>query len=444
MGRNARSVYIMFSQLLGKYLVDKKVLTDVQLREVLSEQAQARVKLGTIAVAEKLLTEKQAEEINHLQTQMDKRFGDIAIEQGYLTGDQLKELLDKQGNAAMKFIQILTEKKYVDISELDKYLTAFGAEMGFTAEEMKALKNDDIEATVKYFVPDDAPEYVAGIVGLALRNIVRFVTSDFYMDKAYKADGFDYSYIMGQHTVGDHKVYLGFAADKDTSGILELAKGFADDDFVKLDDAAMDAVCEFANMNDGLFASELSDKGIEIDMEPPVVYVDGHAKGTFYIMPVYVAGKHFNMCIAIDSDVDLGDNEYHVMTGKTQSDVDMSSAKAGVLIVDDSMLIRRMLRALLEDNGYAVVGEAADGEEAVEEYKRLKPDIVTLDITMPRLDGVGALAQIMEYDNDAKALMITAAGQKQKVVEALKLGAKAFIMKPFDKEDVLKNFDKLQ
>ena len=113
-----------------------------------------------------------------------------------------------------------------------------------------------------------------------------------------------------------------------------------------------------------------------------------------------------------------------------------------MLIVDDSMLIRRMLRALLEDNGYAVVGEAADGEEAVEEYKRLKPDIVTLDITMPRLDGVGALAQIMEYD--AKALMITAAGQKQKVVEALKLGAKAFIMKPFDKEDVLKNFDKLQ
>ena len=72
----------------GKYLVDKKVLTDVQLREVLSEQAQARVKLGTIAVAEKLLTEKQAEEINHLQTQMDKRFGDIAIEQGYLTGAQ--------------------------------------------------------------------------------------------------------------------------------------------------------------------------------------------------------------------------------------------------------------------------------------------------------------------------------------------------------------------
>ena len=69
--------------------------------------------------------------------------------------------------------------------------------------------------------------------------------------------------------------------------------------------------------------------------------------------------------------------------------------------------------------------------------KRLLKNI-TLDITMPRLDGVGALAQIMEYDNDAKALMITAAGQKQKVVEALKLGAKAFIMKPFDKEDVLK------
>ena len=79
----------MFSQLLGKYLVDKKVLTDVQLREVLSEQAQTRVKLGTIAVAEKLLTEKQAEEINHLQTQMDKE------ENGYRTN--LMELNPQTG-----------------------------------------------------------------------------------------------------------------------------------------------------------------------------------------------------------------------------------------------------------------------------------------------------------------------------------------------------------
>lgn len=429
----------MFSQLLGKYLVENNVLTDAELRGVLSEQAQARVKLGTIAVADKLLTESQAEEINHLQTQMDKRFGDIAVEQGYLTEEQVESLLARQGNNAMKFIQLLTEKKYVGISELDKYLTEFQKEKGFSAQEMKALKDDDIDVIVPLFAFSSKP-YVTDIAGLVLRNIMRFVSTDFYIDRVQKVDSFDYSYIMGQKSVGDNTVYLGFAAKDSADGLLELASGFSGEGFDRINDAAIDAVCEFANMNDGLFASELSEKNVDIDMEPPFVYVNGQAAGQAYVMPVNVNGKELYVYIAVDSDVVIGDTPYQVQTEKLESTVQAESSKGTILIVDDSQLIRRMLRALLEDNGYAVIGEAANGQEAVEEYKRLKPDVVTLDITMPKLDGVGALKGIMEYDADAKVIMITAAGQKQKVVEALKLGAKAFIMKPFNKEDVLKNF----
>lgn len=430
----------MFSQLFGKYLVEKKVLTETQLRNLLSEQAQARVKLGTIAVAEKLLTQKQADEINHLQTQKDMRFGDIAVEEGYLTQEQVKMLLDKQGNASMKFIQLLTEKEYIDIAELDKYLTGFAKDKELTTEQLKAIKSDDIDATMRYFIPDAAP-YVVETAGLVLRNIVRFVSLDYYVDKAYQTDGFSYSYIMGQHTVGDHRIFLGFAADSDKDGIIELAQGFSKEKFQGVEDAAMDAVCEFANMNDGILASELSKDDINVDMEPPVVYVDGQAVGSFYIVPVYVNGKHFNMCIAVDCDVMLGDNRYHISSVKKETTEDVSGKKAKVLIVDDSMLIRKMLRKLLEENNYAVIGEASDGIEAYEMYRKLSPDIVTLDITMPRLDGVGALEKIKEFDSEAKAVMITAAGQKQKVVEALKLGAKAFIMKPFDNDDVIKNFE---
>lgn len=96
-----------------------------------------------------------------------------------------------------------------------------------------------------------------------------------------------------------------------------------------------------------------------------------------------------------------------------------------------------MLRALVEDADYAVVAEAGDGEAAIEAYKQNKPDLVTLDITMPKMDGIEALKHIMEIDPAAKVIMITAAGQENKLIEAIKIGAKRFITKPFEKKEVL-------
>ncbi|MDD6797295.1 MAG: response regulator [Clostridia bacterium] len=119
-------------------------------------------------------------------------------------------------------------------------------------------------------------------------------------------------------------------------------------------------------------------------------------------------------------------------------------SKGTVVIVDDSALIRKMLRGLLEADGYTVVGEAVNGEEGVAEYKKNKPDIITLDITMPVMDGLEALKQIMEYDKEAKVIMITAAGQQQKVITALKLGAAKFMMKPFNKDEVIGAFEELR
>ncbi|MCQ2535451.1 MAG: response regulator [Lachnospiraceae bacterium] len=111
------------------------------------------------------------------------------------------------------------------------------------------------------------------------------------------------------------------------------------------------------------------------------------------------------------------------------------------MIVDDSSLIRKMLRQLLEKNGYAVVAEAVNGQEAVDIYPDVKPDLVTLDITMPVLDGVEALKKIKGIDKDAKAIMVTAAGQQDRVVDAIKNGAAAFVTKPFDENDLLKNLE---
>ena len=108
-----------------------------------------------------------------------------------------------------------------------------------------------------------------------------------------------------------------------------------------------------------------------------------------------------------------------------------------VLIVDDSRTSRKVLREILERAGYSIVGEAVNGQEGFDEYMKLKPDIVTMDITMPVLDGIDSLKLIREADPNAKVVMITAAGQKHKMMEAVKLGAAEFVAKPFVEETVI-------
>lgn len=116
---------------------------------------------------------------------------------------------------------------------------------------------------------------------------------------------------------------------------------------------------------------------------------------------------------------------------------------ATVLMVDDSKTSRRILRATLERGGFTIVGEASNGEEGYIKYKELKPDIVTMDITMPSMDGIESLTLIKKVDSDAKVVMITAAGQKEKMVEALKRGAEEFITKPFEDDKVLETLNRV-
>ena len=116
---------------------------------------------------------------------------------------------------------------------------------------------------------------------------------------------------------------------------------------------------------------------------------------------------------------------------------------ANVLIVDDSRTSRRMLRALVEELGYTVVDEAVNGEEGFIKFKELNPDLTTLDITMPKIDGIQALQLIKKHNENANVIMITAAGQKEKMLQAVKYGASEFITKPYEKEEVSKIFRKI-
>ncbi len=108
-----------------------------------------------------------------------------------------------------------------------------------------------------------------------------------------------------------------------------------------------------------------------------------------------------------------------------------------ILIVDDMVFIRASLKKILESAGYEVVGEAQDGEEGVVQYKKLLPDLVTLDLTMPKKDGLQALEEIKKINPSAKVIMISAMGQQKNVLKAIQIGAKNFIVKPFKADKVL-------
>lgn len=114
-----------------------------------------------------------------------------------------------------------------------------------------------------------------------------------------------------------------------------------------------------------------------------------------------------------------------------------------VLIVDDSGFIRRMLRDILEKSGYVIVGEASDGEQAVRSYEDLNPDLVTMDITMPVADGIQALARIMAFDPEACVVMVSALNQEGFIEQSLELGAKDFIVKPFQPQKVLDTLERV-
>jgi len=113
-----------------------------------------------------------------------------------------------------------------------------------------------------------------------------------------------------------------------------------------------------------------------------------------------------------------------------------------VLIVDDAAFMRMMIKDILNKNDFEVVGEAENGVQAVEQYKELQPDLVTMDITMPEMDGIAALKEIKQMNPSAIVIMCSAMGQQAMVIDAIQAGAKDFIVKPFQADRVLEAINK--
>lgn len=123
-------------------------------------------------------------------------------------------------------------------------------------------------------------------------------------------------------------------------------------------------------------------------------------------------------------------------------DCEGSRLSAKILVVDDAAFMRMMIKDIIVENDYEVIGEATNGIEAVSKYEELRPDLVTMDITMPEMDGITALKEIKKNDSGAKVIMCSAMGQQSMVIESIQSGAIDFIVKPFQAERLVQAIEK--
>lgn len=294
----------MFGLYFGNYLVGKNIISKAQFEEVMEKQQQTRVKLGLIAVSEKLLTAKQAEEINQLQRTMDRRFGDIAVEKGYLLEEEVTHLLNMQGNPYLQFVQVVTENNILSIDELDEHIENFKKEFQFSDADVDALKSGDIDRIISIF-NITGPSLISNLISLYLRNIVRFISTNIIIKRAKKVKEYSFGALASQKMIGDHEFFIGLACKGNE--LTTVANPFAKENYTEMEEDAFDAVCEFINCSNGLYASKLSQENVHIDMAPPLFYSGKtlSSDGDVYIVPVIINGVQSDLLVAVNHLVEI-------------------------------------------------------------------------------------------------------------------------------------------
>ena len=289
----------MFDQLFGRYLVASNRLSKDQFEQIKEKQDLIRVRLGLIAVNEKYMTLDQVEEVNHLQAIMDKRFGDIAIEKEYLTEDQLNTLLSLQGNAYQAFIQLLVDYQYMTMDEIMDSLQIFQTLNHFSDQDMEALKSCDVDQILNVYAKVDDLKHDE-LIGILVRTMIRLIDSKLVIGNMSVVNSILVDYYAEQNLVGDFHISLVFCGEGEN--LIPIANTFAGENFDQIDEDTLDAVCEFINCVNGLYATSLSYRNIDVNMEPP--QFDMNSKKIMgkeiYIVPIYLKNTSLQVAIVIN------------------------------------------------------------------------------------------------------------------------------------------------
>ncbi|MDO5521582.1 MAG: chemotaxis protein CheX [bacterium] len=292
----------MFYLLFGNYLVERSAISETDYLAVKHKVQETNVKLGLLAMSEGLMTLTQANEVNRLQACMDKRFGDIATEKGYLNKEQVDHLLSLQETSYSKFIQLLVNKNLLTLDQIAIYLKDYQSLKGYTDSQMATLKSEDNEAVIPILLQLESQMH-SELISLTIRNLIRFIDPEIYVTNSYIANDYVFENLAIQAATGDHNIQLGFSGNQES--LLQIATIFADEEFTEIDADSYDAICEFINCINGLYATKLSEEDINIDMLPPYFYANQKMKcNNLVVVTVNFSDYTFDLILSIDSPIE--------------------------------------------------------------------------------------------------------------------------------------------
>ena len=286
----------MFFRLFGNYLKDKNLLDENQLDALMQYRKENRVKLGMLAVEQGLMTAEQAEEVNHLQAIQDKRFGEIAIEKSYLTEADMEQLIKKQGNPYYLFLQAVQEKGYLSKNAVTGMRETYRDEKDLTETQMDVIASGTVDEIADILLEAENA-HAEGLIKLAVRNIVRFVSTDIYFERIACVNKLEAAQMASQQITASVPMQLGLVSEN--GELLELACIYGREEFSELDADAYDAVCEFINCNNGLYARTHSTLCCELELLPPTFETSAVLEGEIYLLTVYVNKKKMTIFVKI-------------------------------------------------------------------------------------------------------------------------------------------------
>lgn len=411
----------MIPKFFGQYLLERQIIDGKQLVEAIEFQEKAKQKLGEIAITNGFISEKQAKEVNLLQQSTDKMFGELALENNYITQKQLDKIIIIQKNSHVYLGEALIALKILTKKQVNEELKKFHKEYG----------DKDIDLKIPFDIEEkEIIPYFADLTIKYLRRIADVISKPGEVIYKEGKTNINYLSIMIEFSKGLNIKYMLSLSE----GVMrKIALGYLGETITD-EEMLIENAKEFVNMVCGNVVSVLEAEGKRVEISVPKVY------STQYMD--FIEFEENEKAIVIPLATTEGYCEAQIIILNVGV-ADMAGVnKTKVLIVDDSKSVAYKLTKIIEVMpGFEVVGHAISGEKAIEMYKDLQPNLVTMDLVLPEMSGIEAIQKIKKMDRDAIIVVISSVGGGQeRLFEAIQAGAKNVITKPFNEETVKKVF----
>lgn len=287
----------MYTQYLGQYLFNKNLISAGQLCELLALENSIRVKLGVLAINSGMMTAGQVEEVHELQHTMDRRFGEIALTKGYLTQTQLDTLLAQQNSRHLGLSQAIVDQGYLTLAQLETALNQFKQDTNLTDEQIQTIQAGNIDEIVHLFLdfPANSQLYY-DYVALFLKNIIRFLNERPVLSWPQSLGKTIDGWFISQQALGRRTISTGIILSD--AALIDVASHFSQETLTQVDDLAKDSVSEFLNLHNGIFLINLSDKGLELDLQPQTI-APSNNQPTGYRIPIDLSCGRIELVLSI-------------------------------------------------------------------------------------------------------------------------------------------------